>query len=631
MAMQVGELIWKISGDKSEFDKTSKQAEKQAKGLGEKFKGLGKIIAGAFAVQAIFKFGKALIKAGSEAQDVGIKFGITFRGITEEANEMAKNLAKNYGISITESKKLLGNTGDLLTGFGMQRTEALNLSNQVQELAADLASLNSASVTTQQASEALTKGLFGEVEGLKTLGISIRQDTDEYKNALKVKMENEGLTLQQAKAQVILKMAIEQSGNAIGSTQKKMLTWSGIQRRMNARTEDFMAELGQRLLPGLEKLGNAFLDLTGEGDFLVDILGWLVDGASQLMGFIADLLSGIVRFVKYVKKEFGPAIDIMVKGFKLAVKYGTPLLGILSLITGKKKEAAEEDDKEDKKQDKRAKRVIRHHKKEKKVIEEKTSALDEFKKKLEEVAGTYASGLGQVENLFSSITDLSSAVGERRINELDAQMEKELEAAGLLEETKQQKLQAEIEQAEALGDAQTANEKKKALERLKIEEKYAKKKAMIEYEVANMQWGFQLAMAVAQLPLMIMQGMSSGWAIPMIGAIMGPIYGALAGAAGAIQIASVAAAKPKKPSFQTGGIVAGNMGSGDAIAAQVNSGEMILNSSQQARLFDMADGRGGGGAGNITIYIGEDQIYDNLYEATKNGELLIDTRAVKSI
>jgi hypothetical protein len=50
----------------------------------------------------------------------------------------------------------------------------------------------------------------------------------------------------------------------------------------------------------------------------------------------------------------------------------------------------------------------------------------------------------------------------------------------------------------------------------------------------------------------------------------------------------------KKKKFATGGIVGGSSFSGDQVVANVNSGEMILNRGQQAQLFSMANGAGGG-------------------------------------
>lgn len=61
------------------------------------------------------------------------------------------------------------------------------------------------------------------------------------------------------------------------------------------------------------------------------------------------------------------------------------------------------------------------------------------------------------------------------------------------------------------------------------------------------------------------------------------------GVAGAVQVANIASMQPK---FANGGIVPGSSYSGDMVQARVNSGEMILNHSQQAQLFKIANGGG---------------------------------------
>jgi|DEB0MinimDraft_3_1074331.scaffolds.fasta_scaffold00398_8 hypothetical protein len=85
--------------------------------------------------------------------------------------------------------------------------------------------------------------------------------------------------------------------------------------------------------------------------------------------------------------------------------------------------------------------------------------------------------------------------------------------------------------------------------------------------------------------------------IPVVGPALGV---AAAGAAVAAGIANVAAirAAPVGGSFEQGGIVPGTSFSGDNVVANVNSGEMILNKQQQAKLFDIANR---GGSGGITI------------------------------
>jgi len=86
---------------------------------------------------------------------------------------------------------------------------------------------------------------------------------------------------------------------------------------------------------------------------------------------------------------------------------------------------------------------------------------------------------------------------------------------------------------------------------------------------------------------------------------------------GAVQAGIVAATPP--PAYATGGIVPGSSYSGDRVQANVNSGEMILNEQQQKKLFEVANGRGGGG---ITINVNGNLVASD-DEADRFAELIV--------
>jgi hypothetical protein len=78
-----------------------------------------------------------------------------------------------------------------------------------------------------------------------------------------------------------------------------------------------------------------------------------------------------------------------------------------------------------------------------------------------------------------------------------------------------------------------------------------------------------------------------------------PIVGIALAAAGLVAILGLFG---KLPKFATGGIIGGGSTSGDNMLARVNSGEMILNGSQQKRLFGAINGGNlGGGQQQQTI------------------------------
>lgn len=104
---------------------------------------------------------------------------------------------------------------------------------------------------------------------------------------------------------------------------------------------------------------------------------------------------------------------------------------------------------------------------------------------------------------------------------------------------------------------------------------------------------------------------SAGWAL----------WGAIAIGAG-IMAAVLAFAD----GFATGGVVPGNSFSGDNVLARVNSGEMILNRAQQARLFDIADGNtepgwSGGAVINQTINVQNGGDLTAITQAIKRGTI----------
>lgn len=67
---------------------------------------------------------------------------------------------------------------------------------------------------------------------------------------------------------------------------------------------------------------------------------------------------------------------------------------------------------------------------------------------------------------------------------------------------------------------------------------------------------------------------------------------AVASLGAVVATAIAAASSPRMEKFASGGIVGGSSFTGDRITAGVNSGEMILNKTQQANLFRIANGNG---------------------------------------
>lgn len=203
---------------------------------------------GAAAITTAIGF-KAL-NAASDAQETFSKFATVFSDVGQEAQQVADNLARDFGLSSVAARRLLGDTGDLLTGFGVAGDVALQMSKDVNQLAVDLASFTNASGGAEAVSQALTKALLGERESLKTYGIAI-METDIQAELLAQGMSDlTGEALRQAKAQVTLDLAMRQSRNAVGDFARTQDSFANRMRVAQARIGDFLIELG-----GLNKDG----------------------------------------------------------------------------------------------------------------------------------------------------------------------------------------------------------------------------------------------------------------------------------------------------------------------------------------------------------------------------------------
>lgn len=126
-------------------------------------------------------------------------------------------------------------------------------------------------------------------------------------------------------------------------------------------------------------------------------------------------------------------------------------------------------------------------------------------------------------------------------------------------------------------------------EYLEKKDQLDKEAAQKEYRIKMAEWSMNLAMATAQAAQAVVNALASG--TPPVNMINATTAGLL----GAAQLIAIAGAKPRAPSFSTGGFLTGNSYHGDKIAFNGNAGEAILNPAEQRAFLDLANGEGGKG------------------------------------
>lgn len=299
--MKVGEVYIDIEA-RDAYSAKFKAAQAKTKAFGTRvgsslntvrtrFAGLG--TAAALAGVAMGAFFVMAARRAMDAIETQQKFSVVFQEVTEEANAAAEALASGYGLANSEAQSLLANTGDLLTGFGMSGAAALEMSNDVQELAADLASFTNIEGGTAAASQALTKALLGEREGVKALGIVIRESDVTQRVAAMGMANATGEARLQARAQATLAIAYSQSTNAIGDFARSASSPANIVRRLQATFRNITEQIGKTLMPGFKDLGQAMISASQDGGVLINAAKAIGKALSTLMRAISWLVQAM--------------------------------------------------------------------------------------------------------------------------------------------------------------------------------------------------------------------------------------------------------------------------------------------------------------------------------------------------
>lgn len=265
------------------------------------------------------------------------------------------------------------------------------------------------------------------------------------------------------------------------------------------------------------------------------------------------------------------------------------------------------------------------------------SENNSYAKKRLELLKAYAEELGLVADVLDDITEseeTESDTANKALEDLQNFIDKLSDMEKVLNEVEDITSKA-TELASTSIQAQTENElanlDKQYTDGIVSYEEYCAKKREInkkaaqeEYKLKMWEWHTSLLTATAN----VAQGVSK--AIAENGYPLGIVMGSLAALSGALEIARITTNKPQAPSFATGGIVPGNSYTGDNVQANVNSGEMILNASQQAQLWSMANGHSGGTEINMPVTIQNNNGSAVSTKMDKNGLIVVIDEIVNS-
>ncbi len=247
------------------------QVEKKSSFLNTTLGKLGAVLLGAFAVRGIINFTEHLFELSAESEAFEKRARVVFGNSIEVVGEFAKESANSLGLTEVAFLGAAAAIGDILVPLGLSRERAAEMSVEAVKLGGALKEFTGDSRSAAEISNIVARSLTGEVEGLKTLGVVIDQTSLEFKELVKSKQVDLGLTQQQAKAETIFQIAIKSSGDALKSFESNTDSLIRQESILTARLEEQTEHLAESLTPaflavlkGINRLTATSKDLTNE-------------------------------------------------------------------------------------------------------------------------------------------------------------------------------------------------------------------------------------------------------------------------------------------------------------------------------------------------------------------------------
>lgn len=315
MSTTVGEFLYKV------LFKTDPNSKKEAENEMEDLSGKAKKLLGAigigFSIKGTYDAIKACVSVSSEVEEMQNKFDVVFRGMTDDVENWAQSYADAVGRNSNTIKGYLADSQNLFVGMGMEREAGAKLSEQMIELALDLASFNN--LNEDDAVNAMTKALMGESESAKTLGAVLNDNTRAQA------MQVLGLTgtyqaLDEAtKMQVNYQAILNQSSDAVGDCERSLDSYESTLKQTTAKLEEVKTLIGQFFMPTFKRV----LGYANQG--LMKLRDWI----SKLQTF-ADKIGGVEHLLSLLAAT-GAAL-VVALNFKKIVSGATALLKVLGGI-----------------------------------------------------------------------------------------------------------------------------------------------------------------------------------------------------------------------------------------------------------------------------------------------------------
>ncbi len=279
--------------------------------------------------------GAAIKAAVSEGMDLEQNLGGTaavFGDFAKDIQNSAQNAYKNMGMSASEYMATANKMGSLFQGSGLEQQEALDLTTQAMQRAADVASVMGIDTTT--AMESIAGAAKGNFTMMDNLGVAMNATTLQA-YALEKGVNFDWNTASNAeKATLAMQMFMDRTSQYEGNfARESEQTLAGSLSAMQASFKNVIGNLaiGEDIMPSLQSLmdtactfliDNLLPTIGNILSGLPNIISTLVQGVTErlpdLIATVADIVSSFVQnFVTAlpeVMEAGGELLSMLVEG-----------------------------------------------------------------------------------------------------------------------------------------------------------------------------------------------------------------------------------------------------------------------------------------------------------------------------
>lgn len=292
-----------IQGLKQVGDSAENEAGRVGK-LGGALGDVAKVAGGFVLAQGLLKLPglmSGFVGGASDLNESMSKVNVVFGSQAAEIEKWASSAAKNLGMTKGAALEASGTFGNFLQAMGATTPEATTMSKAMVQLATDLGSFNNAN--PEEVILALRSGLSGEAEPMKKFGVALSEAAVQAKGA-ELGLGNLGKEMsEQEKIQARYAIIMEQTKTAQGDFARTSGGMANQVKILKASFGDASAMLGTALLPGIQKLLAAFIQV------LPVAVAFGQEMGEKLGGQLAKLKGPIEAVAAFITDTLVPAMQ----------------------------------------------------------------------------------------------------------------------------------------------------------------------------------------------------------------------------------------------------------------------------------------------------------------------------------